>query len=189
MTTGNEETGDQRGVDLRTTIRDVIAEFVKAEQTRTEPAYKTELIEERRRREQLERRLNELVEENRKSRLKAEEVERGAAIRSELQRAGVGKLDLAYRAIRDDVQRAEDGRFVVKGSMGEVALKDYVAEFVSENPELLPARMSGGSGEPAPTAKGPGTSVDLDRIGPGMSSEDLDRARREVARVAAQILG
>ena len=34
----------------------------------------------------------------------AEEAERNAAIRSELQKLGVAKVDLAYRAVRDDVQ-------------------------------------------------------------------------------------
>lgn len=187
MTTSNEGSNEERNPELRSTIRDVIHEFVKTEQARTEPAYKTELIEERKRREQLERRVNELVEENRRSRVMAEEAERATAIRSELQRAGVGKVDLAYRAIREDVQRTDDGRFVVKAGAGDLGLKEYVAQFVSENPELLPARMSGGSGAVASGKAQPG-SVDLDRIGPGMTSEELDRARREVARVASQML-
>ena len=187
MMTLNEEANEERSSDLRATIRDVIQEFVKTEQARTEPAYKTELIEERKRREQLERRLNEVVEENRRSRQMAEEAERASAIRAELQRAGVGKIELALRAIREDVQRGEDGRFVVKGGGNDLGLKEYVAQFVSENPELLPARMSGGSGAVAASKVSPG-SVDLDKIGPGMTSEELERARREVARVASQML-
>ena len=43
---------------------------------RREPAYKTELQEERRRREQLEKRVNELVEENKRSRAVADEAQR-----------------------------------------------------------------------------------------------------------------
>ena len=57
--------------------------------------------EERKRREQLERRLNELVEENKRSRQMAEEAERSAAIRAELQRLGVAKVDLAFKAVQD----------------------------------------------------------------------------------------
>ena len=69
--------------EIRTIIRDAIHEFVSSEQTKAEPAYKAELIEERKRRELLERRVNELSEENRRSRQMAEEAERGSAIRSE----------------------------------------------------------------------------------------------------------
>ena len=46
----------------------VIQEFVKAEQSKAEPAYKAELVEERRRRESLEQRVNELVAENERTR-------------------------------------------------------------------------------------------------------------------------
>ena len=42
------------------------------------------MVEERKRREALEKRLNELVEENKKSRRVAEEAERGSAVRAEL---------------------------------------------------------------------------------------------------------
>ena len=71
--------------------------------SKTEPAYKVELVEERKRREQLERRLNELVDENRRSREMAEEMERSASIRAELQRLGVTKVDLAFKAVKEDI--------------------------------------------------------------------------------------
>ena len=90
----SEASGGAAG-DLRGIIRDVIQEFMHHEQARSEPAYKTELVEERKRREQLERRVNELVTENQRSRKTAEEAERNTAIRAELQRLGVSKLDLA----------------------------------------------------------------------------------------------
>src|SRR5690242_10519739 len=80
--------------DIKNLVRGAIQEFFKLEQSKAEPAYKTELLEERKRREQLERRLNELVEENRRSRMVAEELERNSAIKSELQRLGVAKIDL-----------------------------------------------------------------------------------------------
>jgi hypothetical protein len=69
-------------------------------------------------------------------------------------------------------------------------MKDYLGSFVSSNPEFLPARISGGSGIPAAqkSPSGGSGSIDLDKIRPGMSPEDLDTARQEIARVAAQTL-
>ena len=125
-----------------------------------------ELAEERRRRESLEKRV--------------EEAERGSAIRAELQRLGVAKLDLAYKAVKDDVPR--DG--------GE--MKEFLEKFVGENPELLPARLAGGSGASGGgRAGGSGSmtgAVDIERIRPGISAEELDRVRQEIARVASQTL-
>jgi hypothetical protein len=172
---------------IREIIREAIQEFIATEQTKAEPAYKAELIEERQRREQLERRVNELSEENRRSRQAAEEAERNSTIRSELQRLGVAKVDLAFRAVKEDVVRTDDGRLVARSSQGEVPLKDYLTQFVTDNPELLPARISGGSGaspvqRSAPTSSG----VEIEKIRPGMSAEELDAVRREIARIASQ---
>ncbi len=123
-----------------------------------------ELAEERRRREGLEKRV--------------EEAERGSAIRAELQKLGVAKLDLAYKAVKDEVPR--DG--------GE--MKEFLKKFIGENPELLPARVAGGSGASG-GARGSGAApggVDIDKIRPGMSAEEMDRVRQEIARVASQTL-
>jgi hypothetical protein len=175
--------------DLRSMIRGVIEEFVQAEQVKAEPAYKAELIEERRRREDLEKRVNELVHENQRSREIAEEAERSASIRAELQRLGVAKVDLAYRAVKDDIKRAEDGRLAARGDQGEVSVKDYLSQFVQENPELLPARITGGSGMGSgPKMTSGASGVDLDKIRPGMSAEELDKVRQEISRVASQAL-
>jgi hypothetical protein len=175
---------------LRGVIRETIEEFIRKEQSKSEPAYQAELLEERKRREQLERRLNELVEENRRSRQQAEEAERNASIRAELQRLGVAKVDLAFKAVREDVLRSEDGRLVAKGAQGEVSLRDYLSQFLNENPEFLPARISGGSGvttgQKAPGAHSP--VADLDRIRPGMSAEEAERVRQEIVRIASQTL-
>jgi hypothetical protein len=123
-----------------------------------------ELAEERRRRESLEKRV--------------EEAERSSAVRAELQRLGVAKLELAYKAVKDEVPR-EGGE-----------MKEFLEKFVKENPELLPARLGGGSGAIG-GARGSGAAagaVDIDKIRPGMSAEDLDRVRQEIARVASQTL-
>jgi hypothetical protein len=175
--------------DLRGIIRGAIEEFIRAEQTRTEPAYRTELIEERKRREQLEKRVNELATENERSRAAAERAERDSILRAELQRLGVSKVDLAFRAVKDDVQRTPDGRMVARSGDGEMGLREYLSQFVNENPELLPARIAGGSGMetiPRPTATS--GAIDLERIRPGMNPEELERARQEVARLASQTL-
>jgi len=122
-----------------------------------------ELAEERRRRESLEKRV--------------EEAERGSAIRAELQRLGVAKIELAYKAVRDEVPR-ESGE-----------MKNFLEQFVGENPELLPARLAGGSGASGgPRGSQASGAVDIERIRPGMSAEELDRVRQEIARVASQTL-
>ena len=183
--------GDDPGkIDVAAVVRQTLEEFTRGERSRSEPAYKAELQEERKRREQLERRLNDVIEENRRNRLLAEEAERNATIRAELQRLGVGKVELAFKAVKDEIGRGEDGRLIAKTDSGEVGLKDYLASFVAANPELLPARISGGTGMAAtPKASGGGTgSVDLDKIRPGMSREEMERARQEIARIALQTL-
>jgi hypothetical protein len=176
--------------DVQTIVKQAIQEFVQEQQARSEPAYKAELLEERKRREQLERRLSELEEENKSSRLAAEQAERSAAVRAELQRLGVAKVDLAYRAVKDCIFRSEDGRLLARTETGEAPVKEYLASFVGENPEFLPARISGGSGitgvHKAPPERQ--ANVDLEGIRPGMSREEMEHVRKEILRVASQNL-
>ena len=130
-----------------------------------------ELAEERKLREGLESRVNELT-------TAAQEAERVSAIRGELQKLGVAKVELAFRAVKEDLKQAS----------GE-QVKDYLAKFVAENPELMPARISGGSGAMAGKRESvAGGGIDLDKIRPGMSAEEMDRVRQEIARVASQTL-
>jgi hypothetical protein len=160
----------QEPVDVREVVRAVMEEMGFAE------------------RGALEQRVNELVAENQRAREAAEASERSASIRAELQRLGVVKLDLAYRAVKDDVYRADDGRLMARGGMD---LKSYLGQFVGENPELLPARLGGGSGAAHGSREVEGVDssrIDLSRIRPGMNPEELDRVRQEVARVAARTL-
>ncbi len=178
------------GIDVQSIVKQAIQEYVTAEQNKSAPAHQAELQEERRRREQLERRVNELVEENNRSRQVAAEAERSSTVRSELQRLGVAKIDLAYKAVQDGIVRSEDGRLVARTDNGEVPVKDYLAGFVAENPEFLPARIAGGTGVTG-SLKTSGTgqeSVKLERIRPGMSPEEMQRVREEIVRVASQTL-
>jgi hypothetical protein len=175
------------GVDVKEIVKQAISEFVRSEQQKAEPAYKAELQDERKRRESLELRLNQLVDENRKARALAEEADRSSQIRAELQRLGVAKVDLAFRAVRDDVVRGDDGRLMGRG-MENKSLQEYLAGFVQENPELLPARIAGGSGAQTTgknTAPAP-ASIDLSAIRPGMSKDELDQVRKEISRVVSQ---
>jgi hypothetical protein len=192
MTEEKEETkGMVEGEERRAVVREVIEEFMRLQKESAEPAYRAELLEERKKREELERRLNELVEENRRQRQLREEAEKSATIRAELQRLGVTKVDLAFRAVKEDIYRSEDGRLVGRGEQGEMSLREYLTRFVQENPEFLPARIGGGSGTaelPRNAAIG-GGSVELEKIRPGMSREEAERAREEIVRIASQLLG
>ena len=69
----NNRNSGRSATDIRDVVRQTIQEFVQAEQRKAEPAYKAELQEERKRRESLEGRLNQLVEENQKARAMADE--------------------------------------------------------------------------------------------------------------------
>lgn len=177
--------------NVQSIVQQAVDEYMRQDVAKREPAYKTELHEEKRRREQLEKRVNELVEENRKSRAVAEEAQRSSHIRSELQKLGVAKVDLAYKAVQDGVVRAEDGRLVARGDSGDQPLGEFLAHFVQENPEFLPARIAGGTGMTGTQKTAPqstGGAIDIDKIGPHMSKEELDRVRLEILRVASQSL-
>jgi hypothetical protein len=185
------ETEQTKSPDVREVVRQAINEFITAEQRKAEPAYKTELQEERKRRESLESRVNQLIEENRKARALAEEADRNAQIRTELQRVGVSKLDLAFKAIKDEIVRTNDGRLQARDAEGK-SLQDYVAQFVQENPELLPARIAGGSGalssSRSSTPQGEGAGFEIEKIKPGMNKEELERIRQHISRLASQAL-
>jgi hypothetical protein len=167
----------------------VIEEYISAGKKQAEPAYRTEMLEERRRREQLERRVNELVEENRRSKQQAEESERSSQIRAELQRLGVTKVDLAFRVVKDEIVRGEDGSLVAKTAEGDRPWQEHLSHFVEENPEFLPARIQGGSGAWSPQRNtGAAGSIDLDKIRPGMNAEDLQRVREQVTQALSHTL-
>ena len=189
----NETSAPQReeqGSDqIRDVVRHAIEEFMRVQQKRAEPAYKAELQDERKRRENLEQRLNQLVDENRRAKALAEEADRASQIRSQLQRLGVAKIELAYKAVKDDIVRADDGRLQARGNEGKT-LQEYLSSFVHENPELLPARIAGGSGATATSKIGSSTptAFDLDAIKPGMKKEEFDRVREEISRLASQAL-
>ena len=73
---------------------------------------------------------------------------------------------------------------------GDRSLTEFLSGFVQENPEFLPARIAGGTGVTGTQKAAPANTggIDLDKIGPSMSKEDLERARQEILRVASQSL-
>lgn len=142
-----------------------------ADEEKSGPSLMDELAQERTKRESLEQRVHELL-------AAAAETERSAAIRAELQKLGIAKVDLAYKAVKDDLKNV---------SAGEI--REHLARFAAENPELLPARITGGSGAMGSPKGGPVTvAVDIDKIRPDMSPEERERVRQEIARVASQTL-
>lgn len=180
--------------DIARIIEETIASFLertrKSETESSEAALHTELSQERKKREQLEKRVNELVEEGRRAREMAEQAERYAAIKSELQQLGVSKVELAFRAVRDEIFRGEEGKLFARTEEAAVPLHDYLAQWVSANPEFKPARIAGGTGSsPARSGAAGVSSFELERIRPGMSPEEMERARQEIARVATHALG
>src|SRR6185312_15200054 len=170
---------------LREIVHQAIQEYMRQDTARIEPGYKKELEEERRRREQLEKRLDEMAEENKNARALAEEVQRGGAIRSELQRLGVVKLDLIFSAVQDRIVRAEDGQLMA----GSQPMNEYLREFVEENPEFVPLRIAAGAGATGgqKVAWVNNRDVDLNRIGPSMSRDELERVRAEIVRIGAEM--
>ena len=131
---------------------------------------------------EMQRRIDELSAERDSLLRAAAETGRRNAINTALERAGVQKIDLAFRAIQADVRSDAEGRVVAISEGREISLDEYVSSFVAENPELLPARLFGGSGAVSPPrSMGP----DINSIRPGMSEAELGEVRAEIARLAA----
>lgn len=175
-------------------IDETITAFVErsraAQADSRESAVHSELAQERKKREQLEKRVNELIEEGRRAREMAEQADRFASIKSELQQLGVAKVELAFRAVKDEIFRGEDGKLFARADETVVPLHEHLSQWVVANPEFKPARIAGGTGSsPARSGAAGASSFELERIRPGMSPEEMERARQEIARVAAQTLG
>ena len=99
-------------------------------------------------------------------------------------------MDLAFKAVQDGIVRNSEGRLVARNETGEVPIKEYLTSFVNENPEFLPARITGGSGVTL-NSKAPVSSannITLERIRPGMNEDEMQRVREEIVRVASQTL-
>jgi hypothetical protein len=103
-----------------------------------------------------------------------------------LQELGVRKVPLALRLVKDEIVRGDDGELYAEVKGSRVPYRDYLEDFVAENPEFLPPRIAGGSGASG-GAGGEMRSggIDLNSIRPGMGREELAEAWKEVARLAS----
>src|SRR5271167_1494991 len=110
-----EDSGKSSGLDIELIVQRAVQEYMHQDTTRKEPAYKAELQEERRRREQLEKRLNEVVAENKRNRQIASEAEfrhssRAATSRSFKSRLGIQSGPGRNLSIRRWPSRCKDRR-------------------------------------------------------------------------------
>ena len=177
--------GGERGDDLESTVQRAVEQYMLRAGGAGEPGAERRLNEERKRREQLERKLNELSEENQRSRRRSEQMERSARMKETLRELGVKKVHLAYRLVKDDILRGDDGELYGEIDGQRVPYEDYLSHFVAENPEFLPPRIAGGSGSSgAERSELTTTGFDIDKIRPGMSRDEMKQAWKEVARLA-----
>jgi hypothetical protein len=168
-------------------VKKAISEFRRHASEEEDAALKGKLREERRRREELERRLNEMRQENRRTRQQAEEAERHSQIQDALREFGVQKTNLAFRLVKDEIFRTEEGDLYADSEGERMPYREYLKRFVLENPEFLPPRIAGGSGATGVERREFSRSgFDLERIRPGMSAEELAQAWKEVARLAGE---
>jgi hypothetical protein len=166
-------------------IRALIGEYMRQKDEQRDPDLQTMLAEERRKRESLERQLGELSEENRRTRRQSELTDRVSRIQGCLQELGVRKVQLALRLVKDEIVRGDDGELYAEVKGAQVPYKEYLEDFVAENPEFLPPRIAGGSGASGgERGEMRPSGIDLNSIRPGMSKEELAEAWKEVARLA-----
>ncbi|MCC7343264.1 MAG: hypothetical protein IT170_19430 [Bryobacterales bacterium] len=176
----------QNTADIRGIVQEAIEEFSRRKREEAEPAQRAELMEERRRREQLESQVKDLLQKARESEQEMARTRMTGAVKEELQKLGVTKVDLAFRVMKDEIRQSGDGQYVARGRDGDVPLQDFVKKFVDENPEFLPPRISGGSGTSGSGPDPAGSRLDLDAIRPGMSSEERRDFQRAIANLVSQ---
>lgn len=155
-------------------------------ESRSESSSSPALEQEQVRREELERQVRELAEENRRYLREREESQREARIRQALEERGVKKVNLALRVVGDDIRRSSDGEIYAEQDGRRVSLDEYLNGFVAENPEFLPPRIAGGSGATGAERGLTSSGFDLDSIRPGMSADETRQAWKEVARLMGQ---
>ena len=106
-------------------------------------------------------------------------------LREQIRSLGVRNVDLAYRAVREDVHKDQDGSWIAEVGGATVPATQFLKQFIARNPDLIPARMILGSGAPSRTEEAD-HECDLDQIRPGMDPASMRRAREAVVRIIAQ---
>ena len=110
------------------------------------------------------------------------EAEKRNAIVDILRRLGVSNIELAYRAVKENVRQAEDGQYVAEDGK-IVPLSEYLEGFVTQNPELLPVRVGGGSGIGIAKGTAVEEGIELESIRPGMPREEWNKAREYISKL------
>lgn len=176
----------QNTADIRGIVQEAMEEFSRRKREEAEPAQRAELMEERRRREQLESQVKDLLQKARESEQEMARTRMTGAVKEELQKLGVTKVDLAFRVMKDEIRQGGDGQYIARGREGDMPLQDFVKKFVDENPEFLPPRIAGGSGASGGGHDAAGSRLDLDAIRPGMSVEERRDFHRAIANLVTQ---
>lgn len=161
--------------ELRTTVRELMREIQDGDSVSSKAPGDANG-------EELRRQLNMLAEERDRLIRAAKDEARSRAIREELSKAGVQNLKLAFRAVQEDLSLDGDDKLVALSEGRPMSGEEYLKRFLAANPELLPARVAGGSGLP-----GHGSSLvgpDINSIRPGMSEEELASVRAEIMKLA-----
>lgn len=112
-------------------------------------------------------------------------LEREFFIKKRAQELGVENTDLIHRAVRDDLVERTRGNWVAVVDGRDVPATQYLAEFVRNNPELLPPRRTHGGGVPV-MRPDKVAGVDLEEIRPGMDPGTVKRVREAIGRVIGQ---
>lgn len=163
--------------EVRRLVPSLLGEPVKA----LEPLHGIENDEMRAIREELQATRLEL------QRIRAEKVsqDREVFLKEQLRSLGVRNIELALRAVRDDFEMSEEGKWVAALNGEKVVAHQYLRSFLSQNPELMPARAISGTGIPSRHGDLQ-EECDLDQIRPGMDPGAMRRAREAVVRIIAQ---
>lgn len=108
------------------------------------------------------------------------------AIVEDLEAKGLSKTSLATRVLQSEIHRARDGRLYGTKDGKTLPYSEFIGEFLSENPELLPPRIAGGTGTTR-TDAGQHAPLSLDDIRPGMDPELQRQAWAAVSRLTGRI--
>jgi hypothetical protein len=124
---------------------------------------------------------------NKKTNAQAEEKERHAAIRASLgdfQFASDDAREDAFRALRDEVKRGEDGE-LYGGDF--VPAKDFIKARMATKTHLLAPKQIDSSGARQNTGMPGGRQVQVEDIKPGMDTKTRDAAWAAVQAAAASL--
>lgn len=156
--------------------------------SKVDPKVIAQLENERKARERLEKQVNDLLGENKKTKEEAELKERLAEIKSAMSKfsfANEGTRDMAFEYFAGKIKRGEDGALVAPGKDGEVPYDHFIKGHLESNPNLLAAKQSGGGGA---TGGEPyrGSKFDASVIKPGMTSDQRKAAAAALLQARGQ---